>query len=734
MQTKITITSFLLILTHLLMAQVPEGINFQGVARDANNTPLENTVLSIELDLHSDGVTGYLETHQTTTDANGVYSIVIGEGMATVGVFNQIDWSVISDMSVTIDIGDDNTTDIEFTTAFQAVPYALHAKEVTNKDDADADPQNELQTITYDNGVITLSDGGKITLPADQVNDADADPRNELQTIKYENGIISLSDGGSITLPADQVNDADADPNNELQTLNYNDGVIFLSRGGSITLPADQVNDADADPNNELQTISYENGVISLSNGGNITLPADQVNDADADPANELQQLNLTENNLSITNGNSLDLSKYTVIFGSTPSDVPSNPQNGQLYYDEICKALYLWNGAGWSEIQANPSIANIYDKDGDGILNSEDNCIEVANPDQADDDNDGIGNACDNNTVVDKDGDGVVDGQDNCAEVSNPDQADLDNDGIGNTCDADKDGDGILDSQDNCIEVSNPDQADADNDGIGNTCDDDMDGDGILNTNDNCPMDANPDQADADGDGEGDVCDESTIVDCEHPAFNEFNSDAVTVSFDGNEVTIESNGLPNHTSPYWPTDNALYIEPVVAVAQTPGRIRGRSYTLTVSLTPELAANSTTTGLGPIGISVTGVPIFNDSEGQNRPLEATIAETFDYAGAHNGPSGYHYHAESKGVPENTVLSHDDEKLVGIMMDGFFLYGRKEMDGSYPTDLDESGGHFGVTPHSCGKEVYHYHIINEFFFGDLVVLFGGDLRGTPSGIF
>lgn len=216
--------------------------------------------------------------------------------------------------------------------------------------------------------------------------------------------------------------------------------------------------------------------------------------------------------------------------------------------------------------------------------------------------------------------------------------------------------------------------------------------------------------------------------------AFDEFNPDAVTISFDGNEITIESNGMPNHTSPYWEETAPLYIEPIVAIAQTPGRIGGnRSFTLTVPIAPELAETSTATGLGPIGIAVTGVPIFNDTEGPNRPLEEMIAETLDYAGAHNGPSGYHYHIEAADVPENTVLSHDDAKLVGIMSDGFLLYGRKEMDGSYPIDLDESGGHFGVTEHSNGEIIYHYHIINEFYFGTTIVLFGEDLQGTPNRI-
>lgn len=225
----------------------------------------------------------------------------------------------------------------------------------------------------------------------------------------------------------------------------------------------------------------------------------------------------------------------------------------------------------------------------------------------------------------------------------------------------------------------------------------------------------------------------ESTGVLTPVSAFSEFNSDAVTVSFDGDEITIESNGLPNHTSPYWGETDPLYVAPIVATRLTPGGIGAGSFVLTVPTAPEIAAFSTTTGLGPIGISVTGVPIFNDTEGPSRPLEAEIAQTFDYAGAHNGPSGYHYHVESSDVAENTVLSHDDEKLVGIMADGFLIYGRRETDGTYPTDLDESGGHFGQTQHSTGEDFYHYHIINEFYIGTIVVLFGVDLQGTPNTI-
>jgi hypothetical protein len=53
--------------------------------------------------------------------------------------------------------------------------------------------------------------------------------------------------------------------------------------------------------------------------------------------------------------------------------------------------------------------------------------------------------------SVLDWDGDGVDTPGDNCPDVPNPDQADADNDGQGNACDTDDDNDSVGDSTDQC-------------------------------------------------------------------------------------------------------------------------------------------------------------------------------------------------------------------------------------------------------------------------------------------
>src|SRR5215210_7405646 len=75
---------------------------------------------------------------------------------------------------------------------------------------------------------------------------------------------------------------------------------------------------------------------------------------------------------------------------------------------------------------------------------------------------------------ALDADGDYIPDAFDNCPDVQNPDQADSDGDGNGDACPVfvDNDGDGIPDTQDTCPNVATADQTDSDGDGLGDVCD----------------------------------------------------------------------------------------------------------------------------------------------------------------------------------------------------------------------------------------------------------------------
>jgi Subtilase family/Thrombospondin type 3 repeat len=156
-------------------------------------------------------------------------------------------------------------------------------------------------------------------------------------------------------------------------------------------------------------------------------------------------------------------------------------------------------------------------DEDGDGEIDASDHCLGDPNP--------GSPEGC---ATPDGDGDTVADWYDNCLATGNADQKDLDQDGQGDACDNDLDGDGFSNASDNCASVGNPNQSDSpDNDGIGNVCDADDDNDGTPDVNDVCPQygtsngcppappgDPGPTPpADSDGDGVYDISDGCPLI-----------------------------------------------------------------------------------------------------------------------------------------------------------------------------------------------------------------------------
>ena len=183
----------------------------------------------------------------------------------------------------------------------------------------------------------------------------------------------------------------------------------------------------------------------------------------------------------------------------------------------------------------------------------------------------------------------------------------------------------------------------------------------------------------------------------------------ASSVYIEGKYVVVKSNGVPDHKSPYfegteWEED--LYEDNSdPGFNQNPNTIATQSYIFKIPKNPAEASSKSATPLGPIGVSLNGVPFFNQYAGPSQPLTNEIT-SFDQYSGHPAQGGqYHYHVE----PLSLTTSKGKTALLGFLLDGFPVYGPQENGKSITnSDLDSYHGHSHATT-EYPEGIYHYHI-------------------------
>ena len=127
MKTFLTL-SLQLLISSFLFAQAPQGIPYQAVMRNADGSVMASSAVSLTFMIHDGSATGtvvYQESHALTSNAQGLVSCVVGNGVVSQGNFANINWGggakFLQVMMGSTDLG---------TQQLLSVPYALYSNGV----------------------------------------------------------------------------------------------------------------------------------------------------------------------------------------------------------------------------------------------------------------------------------------------------------------------------------------------------------------------------------------------------------------------------------------------------------------------------------------------------------------------------------------------------------------------------------------------------------------------------
>ncbi|XP_070561848.1 uncharacterized protein [Ptychodera flava] len=177
-----------------------------------------------------------------------------------------------------------------------------------------------------------------------------------------------------------------------------------------------------------------------------------------------------------------------------------------------------------------------------------------------------------------------------------------------------------------------------------------------------------------------------------------------VSVATEGDLHIFTSNVIPDHQTGSFPNQD------------NPHSIIEQDFQISVPVTPTEAETPGCLPMGPIGISVNGIPIFNLFNARGE--DATEVEVFHVCNGHPDPTGrYHYHDLPTCLLDR---SNDESELIGVAIDGYPIYGPTDENGNNLTsaDIDVCSGRYV-------DGFYQYHFTEHYPYSI------GCLKGVPA---
>lgn len=369
---------------------VPQNVNYQSVIRTSTGGVIPNQTVELKLSVLQGSALGtyvYQEIHTTNTNSLGLVNVKLGDGLATLSVFNQIDWAQEPFyLKVEIDTSGSGSFVNFGESQISSVPYSLYSSRSMMTDSLSPQALNSLPKIILsgDTLFVGLIDTIVLNLSSYKLTEAEVDSmvsNNSFLTFEKDsstsNELQTLSINNNNTLYLSITGDSiDLSPYLDNSTLSEAQVDTFVSNNGFL------LQEVDGSVINEIQDLIISNDSLYLSNISqptkidlspyydNTNLSESQVDsmvvnngyllaEIDGSTTNEIQDLQLSNDTLRITGNSgatSIDLSVYLDDTVLDETQVDNYVSNNGFLLQEV-------DGSITNEIQ---DLSNVLSQDND--------------------------------------------------------------------------------------------------------------------------------------------------------------------------------------------------------------------------------------------------------------------------------------------------------------------------------------------------------------------------------
>ena len=321
MKNILSILAISFFVNTIIAQSVPQKINYQAVAHDANGDVLANKNLNVTVGILSGSAVGtlvYEETHSVTSNQYGLFYFKIGEGVVSSGAMNTITWET-TDHFVNVNVNGDDLG----TTQLVSVPYALASGSASG-----------INGVTISNGVVNAGDvlvfnGTSGQWEAQAPTTGGTNGNNSIITAVTENPGANCPTGGSF------IEYGTDDDNSGVLDAGEVDGSYFVCNGvdgldGASLVWLGTLATAPATPN--LNEAYYNSATLQS-----------QVWDGTA------WQIVAIDGTDGIDGLDGLD--GTSLVWLGTLATAPATPNLNEAYYNSTTLQSQVWDGTAWQTI-----------------------------------------------------------------------------------------------------------------------------------------------------------------------------------------------------------------------------------------------------------------------------------------------------------------------------------------------------------------------------------------------